>query len=317
MTYQKRELALTGGLGNQLFQLAAALSLFNRKKFVIDGSLGMPRVNEYGQPELESFDFESDVEWVHEPRRNFDMRLYGLGVRLAVRNGKSFVYKFKLFSYKVIFFTVKLFFEKSVTFPLVISRGVGFDGGLPKILDSGYLIGYFQTFRYLQDPLVKQLLMTLRPKELSCEFIKIDSQMRLSKNIVIHIRLGDYRNEWKIGMLSPEYYRHALRSALKEMPEATLWLFSDEPNEAINLLDLEVRSRIRLIVEELSTAETFELMRNGDFYIIANSTFSWWAASLSRRPLTRVIAPQPWFVGQDSPIELIPKSWSSLDRETN
>lgn len=317
MAHQNREIALTGGLGNQLFQVAAALSLFNRKKFVIDCTLGMPRVNKNGRPELESFDFDAEVEWVDKSRSNLYRRIYGLGVRLSVRNQKGAVYKLKLFTYKIILLTVKLFFGRSPAFPIVISRGVGFDAGLPRILDSGYLIGYFQTFRYLQNPFVNEVLMTLRPKEVSDQFMKIKTQMRLSKNIVIHIRLGDYRNESKIGMLDSEYYRRALGSALKEMPEAVLWLFSDEPNEALKLIDFELSSRIRLVVEALSTAETFELMRSGDLYVIANSTFSWWAASLSRRPSTKVIAPQPWFVGQDPPIELIPYSWSSLNREAN
>ena len=315
MKNSKREIALTGGLGNQLFQFAAALSLFNQERFAIDCNLGLPRTNKRNMPELESFYIDASVEWVQQPNSNLYKRLYGLGIRLATRNGNSCLDRFKLCSYKLILLVAKFFLGNSSSSPIIISRGVGFDKALPSNLNSGYLIGYFQTFRYLENPRVKEILMTLRPKEISEEFKKIDVEMKVSRNTIIHIRLGDYRNELKIGMIKGEYYSSALRTALDEIQDSAIWLFSDEPTEAIKLINRDLRSRIRLIVEDLSTSETFELMRNGNFYIISNSTFSWWAASLSRRFPVKILAPQPWFLGQDSPIELIPSQWISLNRQ--
>ena len=54
-------------------------------------------------------------------------------------------------------------------------------------------------------------------------------------------------------------------------------------------------------------------MRLGRGYVIANSTFSWWAAYLSLNPGVEVVVPSPWFMGMEDPGELIPPNWKQLD----
>ena len=311
-----REIALTGGLGNQLFQIAAALAIFNGEKFAVDCELGSPRLNKSNLPELESFHFNAPIEWASERRNNFYKRLFGLGIRLSAVPNFSLVRRLIVSLYKVIFTITKFLLGNSKSIPIVISQGVGFDERIPKTMQSGFIMGYFQTFKYLENKKVREVLMSLRPKEFSSNFLEIQAQMKSTKNIVLHIRLGDYRNEAKIGLLSGQYYSMALSDALQTMPGATVWLFSDEPHEAIKLICPDLLLNVRLVDEDLSTSETFELMRFGDLYIISNSTFSWWAASLSRKPDCRVTAPQPWFLNQESPIELIPTHWISLSRNS-
>jgi hypothetical protein len=62
-----------------------------------------------------------------------------------------------------------------------------------------------------------------------------------------------------------------------------------------------------------SPAATLEVMRFGAGYVIANSSFSWWAAFLSKKPDVEVIAPQPWFQGMDEPRDLIPPNWQRIE----
>jgi hypothetical protein len=64
---------------------------------------------------------------------------------------------------------------------------------------------------------------------------------------------------------------------------------------------------------DLSTAETFTVMRQGHGFIIANSSFSWWAARLSTAADPLVIAPKPWFKNLDEPDNLIPPEWVRID----
>ena len=314
MKKKYREIALTGGLGNQLFQISAALAIFKQQNIRIDCMLGVPRLNSRNMPELESFRLNASIEWLNKPRKNFHKRVFGLGIRLAVENAKSKSYKLTFFLYKFVLILSRLIFDRLINFPIVISRGVGFDYRIPESLETGFLMGYFQTYRYLDDPWVKEIMMTLEPKVITEEYEALASQMNQTKNTIIHIRMGDYRNEAKIGMIDGDYYSRAIRNASAEFCDNIFWLFSDEPGQAIKLIEQDLHSKIRIVDENLSTSETFELMRNGDYYIISNSTFSWWAASLARRDSPLVISPSPWFRGQESPIELIPQTWKTLNR---
>ena len=62
-----------------------------------------------------------------------------------------------------------------------------------------------------------------------------------------------------------------------------------------------------------SVVGTLQAMRLGCAYVIANSTFSWWAAYLSLNPSVEVVAPSPWFMVMEDPKELIPPNWEQID----
>ena len=57
------------------------------------------------------------------------------------------------------------------------------------------------------------------------------------------------------------------------------------------------------------------LMKLCDHNIIANSTFSWWAAWLNNNPEKIVIAPNNWFGNaylHQNTIDLIPDAWIKI-----
>ena len=89
-----------------------------------------------------------------------------------------------------------------------------------------------------------------------------------------------------------------------------MWLFSDQIESAKNRIPPELQSKTRLIAEvDGNDYSSLIAMTLGQDFVIANSTFSWWAARLSSNPNTRVIFPSPWFKGMPEPKNLIPTNW--------
>ncbi len=48
----------------------------------------------------------------------------------------------------------------------------------------------------------------------------------------------------------------------------------------------------------LTLEQEFCLLMSSDHHVIANSTFSWWAAYLGTKPGGKVISPQNWYHDQ-------------------
>ena len=57
--------------------------------------------------------------------------------------------------------------------------------------------------------------------------------------------------------------------------------------------------------------EVLFLMSNGVSHITANSTFSWWSATLSTSS-THIVAPKVWFKDRPTPADLLPKKWELI-----
>jgi hypothetical protein len=62
---------------------------------------------------------------------------------------------------------------------------------------------------------------------------------------------------------------------------------------------------------DLPAAEVLLAMAHGAGFVIANSSFSWWAATLSGS--RSVVAPYPWFKGIPEPSEMVNPNWTRED----
>jgi len=97
-------------------------------------------------------------------------------------------------------------------------------------------------------------------------------------------------------------------------PTNTIWVFSDEENEARRILNWLPSARVKFISDvDGESAASLMAMRLGCAYVIANSTFSWWGAFLSECEEPLVVAPKPWFLGQHEPSFLIPQNWIRIE----
>lgn len=105
--------------------------------------------------------------------------------------------------------------------------------------------------------------------------------------VAIHIRLGDYDNQYH-PRLGKDYYNEAA----KLFPSDTKFVvFSDDMEMA-----REILTDIHCFAHYYeNTMDDFAMMRSCKHFIIGNSTYSWWAAWLGEHPDKKVIAPKNWF----------------------
>jgi hypothetical protein len=194
-----------------------------------------------------------------------------------------------------------------------VAEGLGYFDKRP-ILERLTLVGYFQSYKWGNENFVKTKLKSLTSKSESTILQELESIAKLENPTIAHVRLGDYKQESNFGVLSPEYYRHAILEMSKHTNSNHVWVFSDEIDLAREYFNEMHNLEFRFISDvKDSTALTFQAMRLGSNYIIGNSTFSWWSAYLSNTEGAHVIAPKPWFRGMEDPIELHPPSWQTID----
>ncbi len=119
--------------------------------------------------------------------------------------------------------------------------------------------------------------------------------------VAIHVRRGDYvKNPFYVDLMETEYYSQAMA----EFPDEDFIVFSD---------DMEWCKRQPLFdqcefSEGKSEVEDMNLMAGCKGIIMANSSFSWWAAYLSN---AKVIAPKAWHPDGVERTKLL-KEWKTL-----
>jgi hypothetical protein len=298
-------IAPTGGLGNQLFQLAAALSCAGSGTVQILKQQGNPRTNNSGNPELFSFSLPENVRVINGGYFKWlSSKIIGFNLRVGF-NPTEWEKKFLPLIHSVSRTT--LFLLTGRFWAIAVADNIGFPSYL-NLRRNTLLIGYFQTDRYIKQIGIDNFIS--RPLTLNS---LVDEYRRLSEMempLVVHVRLGDYRSEASIGILSSNYYSANYQSLLSAGKYKKIWLFSDEPDEAIKLFGSSLISDVRVIdSRKLSSAQTLEVMTFGKGYLIANSTFGWWGAYLSKTADAEVVAPIPWFRNLPEPRYLVPKNW--------
>lgn len=310
MSVEQTWVSLTGGLGNQLFQYAAANSI-NSDQIILVSRFGMPRTTD-GKPDLLSYKLPSNVKY--EDKSNdpiFFRKVAGYILRVGIKSKKF--ERFKVIK-DLINFSARLLISLrlGVWLTLNVGQDVGFSEINPKSRKI-LLVGYFQTFQFMEIPNVARALQELELRSKPAILLEHEILAREEIPLVVHVRLGDYRLEQNFGMLSENYYKNVEELwALGKFKK--IWLFSDEPDVALSRIPNNLRNRVRIIRDENETAATtLELMRLGAGYLIANSSLSWWGAMLSRNDNPVIVAPTPWFRNMAEPKQLVPEQWIRRD----
>jgi len=160
-----------------------------------------------------------------------------------------------------------------------------------------FLVGYFQRAHYANS--VRNLL--LERFNSSPKFSQIIPKL-LRPRIAIHMRFGDYFTDPVTrrfhGLNRASYYVDSARILLQRIDCDQIILISDDPDRALSSFT-EAFGKTELHIETSNGKSEFEdlaLLASSAGIVISNSSFSWWAAWIGSTSLNAsVIIPIPWF----------------------
>lgn len=296
---------MMGGLGNQMFQYAFGLVISKKlnQDFFFDLS--------FYEDQTERYDFTP---------RKLALNIFGLKLPQV---SKSEISKF----YRVIkptTFTDKIYRSISGR-KYYLENGPHYDENVDKITNNTYCEGYFQDEKYFDNASeeIRGVFKFENDRYLyDRKILQLYKEITSSVSVCIHIRRGDYitnpTNAKIFGTLSKGYYLKAIDHIEKTINSKTKkYIFSNDPKWCQETFS--GYSDITIIDENYSGPNGtthFWLMTKCKHFIIANSSFSWWAAWLGNNPNKIICRPFPWFINNEfKSASVCPDSWFKISRQ--
>ena len=119
----------------------------------------------------------------------------------------------------------------------------------------------------------------------------------------IHVRRADYLEDQKFNICDIHFYREAIDHFIAKEKSTKIIFFSDDINWCRNMFKGSNFYFSKTAENKLPSIYDFKLLSLCRHFIIPNSTFSWWAAYLSKYEDSVTIMPNRFFVGDESCIE--------------
>lgn len=208
----------------------------------------------------------------------------------------------------------------------IFEDGLAFQQELLRAPSGVRIVGYFQSWRYFQGiewglhSEFKRLVS--RPSHIDRANQDLDqdgSSCRETPKVAVHVRRGDYLEARFKGLyprLGQDYYGDALNKMRDSLGKLCVVLYSDDPRSAAAEIRPLLRANEHMHFGEqfVTPLQTLLAMSKRDAFVLANSSFSWWAAWMSDCPHTLRIAPSMWIRREDFLLsDLIPPTWTTLN----
>jgi hypothetical protein len=262
---------VSSGLGNQMFQYAFYLAL---KQYFTDVKIDIFYYVSYkihnGFELKKIFDIEMDIASIYDR-----LKISNQGTEIPVKIIR------------------KIFGQRKTEFKEPYA--IGFFENVFSLNNDTYYDGYWQSYKYFLN--IENLIRT------NFKFSNIQSEQNLrylekissSNSISIHIRLGDYVNHPLFSdICTKDYYNRAINYIKKTVINPVFYIFSNDINQCINEIDIPSNSYFIDWNTGSNSYLDMYLMSHCKHNIIANSSFSWWAAWLNSNMNKIVIAPTRW-----------------------
>lgn len=287
------QVKLLGGLGNQLFQLAYAISIAEKTndEIYLDVSV-------YNNYKIRSFSLQ-----------HFDAIK---SCKIIDRNNLPIRFCFVLYRiYQKVMKVLKLTdFYGKWPFYILSKFGLYFNFDqkfypITHISGTKIIYGYFQSEKYFIESKSKIYSMFRVLPELTDVERLLITKFQKSRAVAVSMRLGDdYFNCRDLNVCDDEFYHTAIQKLLKNHCEKLdFFIFSDKIEKAKEILKVYSEYNI-YYVNGLTDFQSLRFMSTFDKFIIANSSFSWWGAYLSQYGDKEIICPDKWFnnISDDSDI---------------
>ncbi len=305
---------INGGLGNQMFQYAFGLKLAQMTCCEV-----LYDINWYEKIKQEKNSNQKHILNGGLAFREYELeKIFNIGANYATLED---VESTKYAKSKYRGFIRKLFdIPKYQTNILTEANPLEYDEklfDLKKLKKASYYFeGYFQNEKYfigIEDKIKQKFQFPKVEDEYNLEIIKkINS---CSNPVFIHIRRGDYLNlGWELDI---EYYKKAIDYVARNIDNPVFFIFGSDCEDYIKE-NFQLEYMFEIIGDYNSKNnedwKDMYLMSQCKHAIIANSTFSWWAAWLRKDSSGVILAPDP-FVENSSTI--IPLGWRKIKWKKN
>lgn len=286
---------LYGGLGNQMFQYAIGrhLAWLNNTKLYLDCSFY--QTDYLRKYELSNFNIKASV------LSDKKMTLMGINDYYKVNKIEKFIYQ--------------NIYQKPLS--KITESSISNYQDLLKVYETDiYLEGYWQTenyFKNISEIIKEDFILKIPDKK---HFYNTLNIVNKSNSVSLHIRRGDYAYNPTVnnihGLCSIEYYKSAMLILKEKKIDPQIIVFSDDMAWCKENLH-SLSNKIYYVEDTHENYEDLYLMSRCQHNIIANSSFSWWAAWLNPNPNKIVIAPQKWFKNEEKiENDRLPKEWTTV-----
>jgi hypothetical protein len=193
------------------------------------------------------------------------------------------------------------------------------------------LVGYFQSDKYfadVRDEIYDKLRLLEQQQHIRAMFAESSWFSTGTTTVAMHFRMGDYAHIQEAHpVLAVGYYQRALKHIVDRASgtdRINVLIFGEAHDNAVIVDHMQqlradpafsARCRFHKVPDMIEDWKQMLLMSVCDNNIIANSTFSWWGAYLNQNPDKVVCYPSTWFgpaLQKHDTRDLFPAEWVKI-----